>query len=103
MDTDNQYKKETLRKFGEQLRSVRDEKSTKRKKCTQTEMARILDVSNAYLSRLENGRSMPSIFFFVRLRALTNADLNALLAPAVERYLMEYGDSERRCIHEYTH
>lgn len=96
MTTEIELDRETLQQCGKQLKEVRKSKIGKNRSRTQIKMALDLGVSNSYLSRLENGWSLPSLDYYLRLRAVTGADLNILLDPAVRKYHSKILESNGR-------
>ncbi|MBQ9612136.1 MAG: helix-turn-helix transcriptional regulator [Lachnospiraceae bacterium] len=116
-----QIKRQNLLKIGEQIRNAREKCSFDGTVLTQKEAAELMGVSNIYLSQVENGLKMPSLFFLIRFSAIFYADLNVLLAPVIECYrreaagvvewqvqILKKGERGlyrrgRRCTNEYTH
>lgn len=53
---------------------------------TQSELAKILNISSAHMSNIEGGRVTISLKLLLKLRAYMNFDINGLIEPGNDNY-----------------
>jgi transcriptional regulator with XRE-family HTH domain len=68
------------RVFGSRLRALREEKSV-----TQEELARRVELSRTSITNIEKGRQRIMLHQVVELAEALDADLGALIAPALQQ------------------
>lgn len=68
--------KKPSKDLGQKIRDIR-----KKKSITQKQLAKQMCVTQGYISKIENGCTMPTVDFLSKMRKKFKINLNSLLCP----------------------